>query len=453
MKLLIRTITLGALMFFMTMVVLHCTIVGTIRQEIDAASVNALYRTIDAYEENQKMIAEGDTSNLYFSTDDEYYYYYYDSFMVQLNGNLKVVITCNETNVDTGDLDIDITATYKGVGTKEREHTVHVDTYGKINTIASYTDEQKLMNERLAVAPIGKKIKWADHNWVLVSDQNDTATLLLDEDIGSIVYGSDEEYKNSNLESKMIDFGNNVLGKTNLEYLENAALNNMDTFNGVHTYNGTDEISGKVFALSTKQAIKLSASGYSTNFWLRTSSGTNEVYAYKVGVSDIESFDKKLVTESLSYRPAVNIVKSKFASLTEDGEYYVLNTSDTKISWDEDPVDNVGWDDRNDKVLQTINSLDTGVYKLSAVVSLSDITNTNEGDQYGMKLDNFESMYSYSQVIVNNPNYFEMEFTVKEKGQFSDLRLYGSGNSVSGKTGTANFFNIKITRIGEVIGE
>lgn len=448
MKLLIRTITLGALMFFMTIIVLHCTMVEVSKQELDVASVNALYRTIDAYEENQKLIAQGDTSNLYFVTDQDYYYYYYDSLMVQLNGKIKVIIICNEANVENGDLDIDITIQFKGVGSKTREHTVHVDTYGKISESVNYTEEQKVMNRKLGSAKVGQKINWANHKWILVSDNNDTTTLLLDENLSSIEFGSDEEYKNSNLEAKLTDFGNNILGKTNLEYLEEATLDGMDTFNGVHTYNGTDEISGKVFALSAKQALKLSKSGYAGTFWLRTSSGTNKVYAYKANVENTTDFTETDVKSSLTLKPAVNIVKSKFSSLTEEADgSYTLNTDDSKTTWELNAVSNVGWEDRNDEILAAINELGEGTYKLSAIVTLTDISKASAGDQYGIKLNDDLTTYSYNQVIINNPSYLEMTFTVENPGSYSDLRLYGCGNSISTATGLADFTNIKIVKL------
>lgn len=451
MKLLIRTITLGALMFFMTLIVLHCTTVEVTKYELDTAAVNALYRTIDAYEENQKLIAEGDTSNLYFVTDQDYYYYFYDSLMVQLNGKIKVIITCNETNVENGDLDIDITGQYKGVGTKEREHTVHVDTYGKISTSVNYTEEQKVMSQKLGAAPVGKKIKWANHNWVLVEDNNDITTLLLDEEVGTTTFGTDEEYKNSNLEAKNIDYGNLTLTSTNLAFLQEATLKNMNTFNGTYVINGTDEISGKVFALSAQQALKLSKSGYTGSFWLRTASSMNKAYVYKPNANSVEDFVSTDVNSSVQFRPAVNIMKSKLSNLTEEGEYYVLNSESKTTNWNIDKVENVGWDERNDSLLASINELGTGTYKLSAVVTITEFTkngnNTlaNAGDQYGIKLDENQTMYSFNQVIINNPNYFEMTFTIENPGTFTDLQLYGCGSDK--ETGKATFSNIKIEKL------
>ena len=447
MKILVRTIVLGAVMFFSTLFVLHCTIVETVKQEMDAASVNALYRTIDAYEANQELIAEGDTSNLYFSTDQDYYYYYYDSFMVQLNGKLKITINCNEVNVENGDLDMDITATYKGVGTKDRTYTVHVDTYDKIITTINYTEDQKVLAQKLANAPVGKKIKWAEHNWVLVADNNDITTLLLDEDLGTTQYGLTEKYSGSNLEAVLMDFENNDLKQTDLECLQNTSLNNLNTYNGNYTENGIDLVSGKVFALSTEEALILSRTGYEGNFWLRTASGLNEVYIYENGVSEINNFSKKNVSENILYRPAVNILKSKLSNLTEDGEYYVLNVEDTEIDWELNAVNNVGWSDDNGDILTILNSLEEGTYKLSAVVTLTDITNANTGDMYGVRINENETLFSYDQIIINNPYYFETEFTIDEVGMFNSLKLFGCGNSISGKTGTASFSNIKITKI------
>ena len=48
MKLLIRTITIAAIGFFMIMIGLHSMIVETVKHEMDVASVAALNRTLDA---------------------------------------------------------------------------------------------------------------------------------------------------------------------------------------------------------------------------------------------------------------------------------------------------------------------------------------------------------------------------------------------------------------------
>lgn len=448
MKLLIRTVTFGGILFFMTLIVLHCTIVEVTKQQISSASVNALYRTMDAYQENQKLIDSGDTSNLYFVTDQDYYNYFYDSLMVQLNGKMKVTVTCNETNIENGDLDVDITANYRAVGKDVKEYTFHVDTYGRIKKEVNYTEEQRLLNRKLAEAETGQKIEFAGKKWLLVEDKTDTTTLLLDEDSGTIDFGSSEKYSMSPLEFKNRSFMDNEEMKKNSFAIENATLNNLNTLNGLYTENGTDEASGQVFALSQKQAKKLKEKNIQVSFWTRTAADYNKVYYYNNG-----TLEAKNVSEQSSYRPAISVIKSKINRLIIDGDVFKLDTTkkDQPSEYNEENVLDVGWDERNEEILRTLNGLEKGTYKISALVTLKTDTidedhTAKRGDQYGMKLNDSLTLYSYNEIILNSPVYFEKTITIDEEGSFNDLRLYGCGSN-NEATGKADFTKIKIEKL------
>mgnify|MGYP004644098309 CR=1 FL=1 len=448
MKLLIRTVTFGGILFFMTLIVLHCTTVEVTKQQINSASVNALYRTIDAYQENQKLIDSGDTSNLYFVTDQDYYNYFYDSLMVQLNGKMKVTVTCNETNVENGDLDVDITANYRAVGKDIKEHTFHVDTYGRIKKEVNYTEEQRLLNRKLAEAPAGQKIEFAGKKWLLVEDKTDTVTLLLDENAGAIDFGSSEKYSMSPLEFKNRSFMDDTRMKENSFAIENATLNNLNTLNGLYTENGTDEASGQVFSLSQKQAKKLKEKNVQVSFWTRTAADYNKVYYYNNGTLEVKN-----VSEQFPYRPAISVIKSKINRLIIDGDVFKLDTTknDKPSEYNEENVLDVGWDERNEEILRTLNGLEKGTYKISALVTLKTDTidedhTAKRGDQYGMKLNDSLTLYSYNEIILNSPVYFEKTITIDEEGSFNDLRLYGCGSN-NEATGKADFTKIKIEKL------
>lgn len=453
MKLLIRTVTFGGILFFMTLIVLHCTIVEVTKQQINSASVNALYRTMDAYQENQKLIDSGDTSNLYFVTDQDYYNYFYDSLMVQLNGKMKVTVTCNETNIENGDLDVDITANYRAVGKDVKEYTFHVDTYGRIKKEVNYTEEQRLLNRKLAEAPAGQKIEFAGKKWLLVEDKTDTTTLLLDEDSGTIDFGSSEKYSMSPLEFKNRSFMDSEEMKKNSFAIENATLNNLNTLNGLYTENGTDEASGQVFALSQKQAKKLKEKNVQVSFWTRTAADYNKVYYYNNGTIEVKN-----VSEQLPYRPAISVIKSKINRLNikkdeNNKEIFELDTtkSEQPSEYNEENVLGVGWDERNEEILRTLNGLEKGTYKISALVTLKTDTidkdhTAKRGDQYGMKLNDSLTLYSYNEIILNSPVYFEKTITINEEGSFNDLRLYGCGGN-NKATGKADFTKIKIEKL------
>lgn len=441
MKLLIRTITFGSMLFFLTLIVIHSTIVEVTKQEINSASINALYRTIDAYQENQKLIDEGDTSSLYFVTDQDYYDYFYDSLMVQLNGKMKVIISCNEANVGNGDLDVDITANYRAIGRDIKEYTFHVDTYGRIKHEINYTDEQKLLNRKLAEAPIGQKIKFANKDWILIEDKNDIVTLLSADNKENTEFGNTEKYSMSVIEFKNKSFMDTGLREYS-DYLENTTLDNLNTLNSLYVEDGTDETTGQIFSLSKKQAEKLVEANINGQFWLRTASNYNKVYYYNNG-----TIEEREVSAQLPYRPAINVIKSKLSSLTEEGDTFILETnSQTFKDVELDNVSNVGWDVRNDDILRVMNSLPTGTYKLSALITIKEGNNAQRGDQYGIKINDAYSLYSYSEIILNNPVYFETTFTVDNVGSFSDLRLYGCGTG-NNQTGTADFTQIKIEKL------
>ena len=181
MKILIRTITIATLGLFMILIVLHGTVVESIKHEMDVATVAALNRTIDAYEANRVLMAQGEDTNLYFKTDSDYYYYFYDSLLVQLNGFISVDIYCNDVDIDTGLLDVDVTVLYRGLDKKMRSYTKHCDTIGKISDFDFLTESKKNMLKEMEILTTGDKLRWAGHNWVVVDNSIENLAIMLDE--------------------------------------------------------------------------------------------------------------------------------------------------------------------------------------------------------------------------------------------------------------------------------
>ena len=63
-----------------------------------------------------------------------------------------------------------------------------------------------------------------------------------------------------------------------------------------------------------------------------------------------------------------------------------------------------------------------------------------------MKLNDSLTLYSYNEIILNSPVYFEKTITIDEEGSFNDLRLYGCGSN-NEATGKADFTKIKIEKL------
>ena len=159
MKLLIRTITIATIGFFMILISLHSTIVETVKHQLDVASNAALNRTVDAWERNRKLLRKGETTNLYFSTDEEFYWFFYDSLAVQLNGNVHVLVMANDIDVNHGILDVDTTVTYYGLDRKERTYTVHADTYRMLSNWVDNSPERLEMLKNLSEIPEGALVQ------------------------------------------------------------------------------------------------------------------------------------------------------------------------------------------------------------------------------------------------------------------------------------------------------
>lgn len=318
MKLLVRTITIATVGLFMIIICLHSMIIETVKNGLDVAATNALNRTIDAYVKNEKLKAEDD-DNLYFKTNSEYYYFFYDSLIVQLNGYISVDIVCNDVDVETGDLDVDITIRYQGLDYKERAHTVHVDTYNRIN-VAEIRDEYKanLLRE-LALIETGDSVEWAGHSWIVLDNDTEDLKLVLNEDAGRSDFGSiDYRYSNIRISAEA------VIGSLESKYKElfnSTTLKEFNTTAGFYTINGQDTFVAEAFILSSSEASKISGKLNITEpFWLRTIASTNE--AYVMTGSGIGTMG---INETAAVRPAVNISKSKIQTLDKDGDVYQID--------------------------------------------------------------------------------------------------------------------------------
>lgn len=328
MKLLIRTITLGAIFVFMITIIMNATIVENTKYELEVASTNSLYHTIDTFEKNRELMAKG-SDNLYFSTDSEYYYYFLDDLLVQLNGNIKIDSVVNYINVDTGDLDIDITVTYKGLDKMERTHTVHVDTYGRINL-----DLQTTVAAQASKIEIGSKVKWAEQDWYVAKNEGENITLIYAGDIEKGTYGSTVNYVNSTVANKMAQFVQSKLdprddtvkteGDTSYKtgggkysnLLNNAEIGNMNLLSGVYMKDGNDTLNANVYALSENEATALNEAlnkfGYSLSddYWLRTANSNDEVK-----VASTQGIVNAKINTSHGYRAAVSVNKNSLSSL------------------------------------------------------------------------------------------------------------------------------------------
>lgn len=324
MKLLIRTVTLAAVFVFMMIIILNNMIVEMTKKELETASTNSLYHTVETYEKNQKLKTNGE-DNLYFTTDNEYYYYFLDDLLVQLNGNIKIDSTVNYINVDTGDLDIDITVTYMGLDKKERTYTTHVDTYGRINL-----DSETTISAQASKIKAGDLVKWANKEWYAVENEGENLVLIYaGDDIGTGKFGNSVNYKNSILVSNLATFVNsnvtnqgttetNINGGNGGVYaneLNKITIGDMNLLSGVYLSEGTDTLSASIFALSEKEALELNSNlaknGYSLSgdYWLRTANSSSEV---KVATSGgIINAD---VNTTHGYRPVVSLNKNKLTS-------------------------------------------------------------------------------------------------------------------------------------------
>ena len=314
MKLLIRTITFAIIGFYMILIILHCTRVEVIKHELEVATINSVYHTVDTYNKNAKLIEEGETTNLYFKTNEEYFDYFYDDVLVQLNGNIKVEFNCIKSDVETGDLDVDITVFYKGLDNKERSYMVHSDTYGRISDEVIIPSWLKSLIKEVSNLPVGSILKWDNYDWVLVENNEDNLVLLLNEDFQTSSYGNSVSYKNSLINEKMQDFENQLSEKSQKQ-LSKINLVGFETLSGVYMDSGTDALSEKIFALSKEQYDTLKELGYTEKFWLRTAASADSVY---VGDNVLN------ISETSAIKPAVCINKLKLNDLIISEDSIIL---------------------------------------------------------------------------------------------------------------------------------
>lgn len=315
MKLLIRTITLAAIGLFMTLIILHSTIVETVRQQMEVSAINSIYHTVDTYEKNAQLLMAGESDYLYFLTNDDYFNYFYDDVLVQLNGNVKVDMVCNYINVETGDLDVDITVFYKGLDGIKREYTVHADTYGRIKeeyTIKAW--REGVINE-ISEIPAGSLIEFSGHHWMLIENNENNLVLLLNEDFGEYTYGSSVNYANSNIKTTIENFAFAL----NESQLANYELHNMNTLNGAYFEDGSDVLNLKAFALSSEQAARAKSLGYVGEYWTSTASGKNKVYVMSGSLVSTN------INASFAVRPAICVLKNSLTNLTDTGSSYQIS--------------------------------------------------------------------------------------------------------------------------------
>lgn len=318
MKLLVRTITIATVGLFMIIICLHSMIIETVKNGLDVAATNALNRTIDAYVKNEKLKAEDD-DNLYFKTNNEYYYFFYDSLIVQLNGYISVDITCNDVDVDTGDLDVDITIRYKGLDYKERSHTVHVDTYNRIDVQEIKNEYQENLLRELELIETGDTVEWAGHSWIVLDNDTENLSLVLNEDAGSSEFGQ-IDYKYSTVKIAT-DAVIGSLGDKYEDMVVSTTLKEFNTTAGFYTINGKDTFVSEAFILSSSEAEKVRTSLNITEpFWLRTIASTDEAY-----VMTSSGISVKKTDQTAAVKPAVRIAKSKISTLDKDGDIYQID--------------------------------------------------------------------------------------------------------------------------------
>lgn len=310
MKLLIRTVTIATVGLFIIVICLHSMIVETVKNSLDVAAISALNRTIDAYIANDKLKLEGD-DNLYFSTDSEYYYYFYDSLLVQLNGYVSVDVMCNNVDVETGDLDVDITVKYRGLDTIDRTHTVHVDTYGRIELSENMDDYHKNLLREINRIEVGKKVSYGGRQWITVSNDTENLVILLDENGDLTTYGS-TDYKKSSLKTTAETIVGNLDNKYK-EILTETTMDGFNTVNGFYTPSGNDTFVSETYIMSSSEAIAFKNSIHydvTAPFWCRDLESSTT--AWVLANDGLKVVD---INDTAQARPVIKIPKNKIETL------------------------------------------------------------------------------------------------------------------------------------------
>lgn len=330
MKLLVRTITLGAIFVYMVTMILNSTIVETTKYELDVAATNSLYHTIDTYEKNRELISKNQTDNLYFTTDQEYYNYFLDDLTVQLNGRLKLDIVQNYINVDTGAMDLDITVTYKGLDSKNRTYTTNITTDGRITE-----PEETYISKEIAKIPLGSKVRWNDKIWYVAKNEGKNIALIYSESISISTYGNTVRYETSNVAKQIESWVVDNLNAISQNEMAEETLSGLQTLSGLYIENGNDTYIGKYYVLSEAEALAfnerlgLSNNVFNYSTWTRTASASSKVkVATNTGINSAD------VSSTYNIYPVVSLSREKIQTLdTEtDSENKIIYVFDKNIT-------------------------------------------------------------------------------------------------------------------------